>query len=185
MSASPPAPPEGIFPPGAVHRRDSPFFDLKSRGKRAILDYNFAYRALGEGEAPPWWIFTATFCRGWTMGPPLWKTRWRWPAWRRTPASRTSSPRPTAISPGTARRITAPPPCARAFPGCGRPWSRRASLWASTRGPRCSAPRSCPSCWTAASFRPWAGAGICWWSSILTSRRSLWSSASTRSAPGA
>ena len=24
-------------------------------------------------------------------------------------------------------------------------------------GPRCSAPRSCPSCWTAASFRPWAG----------------------------
>ena len=33
----------------------------------------------------------------------------------------------------------------------------------------------------AASFRPWAAGGICWWSSILTSRRSSWSSASAPS----
>lgn len=28
-------------------------------------------------------------------------------------------------------------------------------------GPRCSALRSCPGCWTSGSSRPWAGAGIC------------------------
>lgn len=34
-------------------------------------------------------------------------------------------------------------------------------------------------------LQTWAGAGICWWSSILTSRRSSWSSASAPSAAGA
>ena len=43
-------------------------------------------------------------------------------------------------------RITAPPPCARPSPGCSRPWTRRASPCAFTRGPRCSALRSCPGC---------------------------------------
>ena len=33
-------------------RRDSPFFDLKTRGECAILDYNFAYCAFAGGEGP-------------------------------------------------------------------------------------------------------------------------------------
>ena len=138
-----------------------------------------------EGRDRIWWISIVTFCRGWTMGPRPWRTRWRWPGWRRIPASRTSSPRPIAICRGTGPRITAPPPCARPSPGCSRPWTRRASPCAFTRGPRCSALRSCPGCWTSGSSRPWAGAGICWWNFILTSLRSLWSSASGTSATGA
>lgn len=60
--------------------------------------------------------------------------------------------------------------------------------------PHCNLPGDGPKNYRSASLRTGFSrlrqaleqeGGICWWSSILTSRRSSWSSASTRSAPGA